>query len=326
MEHKKNRKIKLKKKEKYQNLKKIKNWSEVVKSQWDYDTRNKLNIKVVLLGSSSILVQKGLSESLAGRYEIIRIPHWSYKEIKAAFGLSLNEYIFFGGYPGSIDLIKDETRWKQYVRDSLIEPAITKDILLMSNITKPALLSQLFQLGSIYCGQILSYTKMLGQLQDAGNTTTLANYLKLLDIAGLLCGLQKYSKNQIQTKSSIPKFQVYNSALVSAFETETFKEVKKDLNKWGRYCEIAIGTHLLNDCVSNGYKLNYFREGNYEVDFIVTKDNKYIGIEVKSGSNTTNLSGMELFNKKYKPYKTLLVGQKGIPFEEFLSLSVEDLF
>ena len=196
----------------------------------------------------------------------------------------------------------------------------------MSNITKPALLSQLFQLGSIYCGQILSYTKMLGQLQDAGNTTTLANYLKLLDIAGLLCRLQKYSKNKIQTKSSIPKFQVYNNALVSAFETETFKEVKKDLNKWGRYCEIAIGTHLLNDCVSNGYKLNYFREGNYEVDFIVTKDNKYIGIEVKSGSNTTNLSGMELFNKKYKPYKTLLVGQKGIPFEEFLSLSVEDLF
>lgn len=307
-------------------IQKIKNWSEVVKSQWDYDTRTKINIKVVLLCSSSILVQKGLSESLAGRYEIIRIPHWSYKEIKAAFGLSLNEYIFFGGYPGSIDLIKNETRWKQYVRDSLIEPAITKDILLMSNITKPALLSQLFQLGSIYCGQILSYTKMLGQLQDAGNTTTLANYLKLLDIAGLLCGLQKYSKNQIQTKSSIPKFQVYNNALVSAFETETFKEVKKDLNKWGRYCEIAIGTHLLNDCVSNGYKLNYFREGNYEVDFIVTKDNKYIGIEVKSGSNTTNLSGMELFNKKYKPYKTLLVGQKGIPFEEFLSLSVEDLF
>ena len=307
-------------------IQKIKNWSEAVKSQWDYDTRNKINIKVVFLGSSSILVQKGLSESLAGRYEIIRIPHWSYKEIIAAFGLSLNEYIFFGGYPGSIDLIKDEKRWKQYVRDSLIEPAITKDVLLMSNITKPALLRQLFQLGSIYSGQILSYTKMLGQLQDAGNTTTLANYLNLLDIAGLLCGLQKYSKNQIQTRSSIPKFQVYNSALVSAFETETFKDVTTDLNKWGRYCEIAVGTHLLNDCICNGYKLNYFREGNYEVDFVVTKDNKSVGIEVKSGRNTTNLSGMDLFNKKYKPYKALLVGQKGISFEEFLSLSIADLF
>ena len=74
-------------------VQKIDNWSEIVKREWDSDTRNRINIKVVLLGSSRLLLKKGLTESLAGRYELIRMPHWSLDEMRDAFGFTLDEYI-----------------------------------------------------------------------------------------------------------------------------------------------------------------------------------------------------------------------------------------
>lgn len=306
-------------------IQKIENWSEVVKQQWDKDTRDNVNIKVVLLGSSRLLIQKGLTESLAGRFETIHLGHWSYSEMEDAFGWSAEQYIYFGGYPGSASLINDEERWKIYIQDSLIETSISKDILMLTRVDKPALLKRLFELGCLYSGQILSFTKIIGQLQDAGNTTTLANYLKLLSDCGLLGGIEKYAGNVIRQRSSSPKFQVFNNALLTSQDDETYPDAIVNPKLWGRLVESSVGAHLLNHSVSERYSLYYWREGNNEVDFILEKGDKLIGLEVKSGISADN-SGMRIFNEKFHPGKMLLIGTGGLPYEEFLKINPKELF
>ncbi len=306
-------------------IQKIDNWSEVVKQQWDKDTRENTNIKVILLGSSRLLIQKGLTESLAGRFETLYLGHWSYAEMQEAFGWSIEQYVYFGGYPGSASLINDEERWKNYVKDSLIETSISKDILMLTRVDKPALLKQLFEIGCLYSGQILSYTKILGQLQDAGNTTTLANYLRLLSDSGLLGGLEKYAGNIIRKRGSSPKFQVYNNALITAQSDYSYEKAIIDPELWGRLVESSVGTHLLNHSVSERYNLNYWREGKHEVDFVLEKGDKVIGLEVKSGKRGEN-EGMGVFAEKFHPEKVLLVGTGGIPYDEFLKINPKELF
>lgn len=306
-------------------IQKIDNWSEIVKQQWDKDTRENVNIKVILLGSSRLLIQKGLTESLAGRFETFYLGHWSFAEMQAAFGWTIQQYIFFGGYPGSATLINDEERWKNYIKDSLIETSISKDILMLTRVDKPALLKRLFELGCLYSGQILSYTKIIGQLQDAGNTTTLANYLKLLTDCGLLGGIEKYAGNVIRQRSSSPKFQVYNNALLTSQDDETYSTAIVNPKLWGRLVESSIGAHLLNHAVSERYNLYYWREGNNEVDFILEKGEKIIGLEVKSGASADN-TGMGKFNERFHPDKMLLVGTGGIPYEDFLKINPKELF
>ncbi len=306
-------------------IQKIDNWSEVVKQQWDKDTRENTNIKVILLGSSRLLIQKGLTESLAGRFETLYLGHWSYAEMQEAFGWSIEQYVYFGGYPGSASLINDEERWKNYVKDSLIETSISKDILMLTRVDKPALLKQLFEIGCLYSGQILSYTKILGQLQDAGNTTTLANYLRLLSDSGLLGGLEKYAGNIIRKRGSSPKFQVYNNALITAQSDYSYEKAIIDPELWGRLVESSVGTHLLNHSVSERYNLNYWREGKHEVDFVLEKGDKVIGLEVKSGKRGEN-KGMGVFVEKFHPEKVLLVGTGGIPYDEFLKINPKELF
>jgi hypothetical protein len=306
-------------------VQKIDNWSEIVKQQWDRDTREKINIKVILLGSSRLLIQKGLTESLAGRFEITHLGHWSFSEMEKAFGWTVEEYIYFGGYPGAAQLIQDEQRWRNYIKDALIETSISKDILMLTRVDKPALLKRLFELGALYSGQILSYTKLMGQLQDAGNTTTLSHYLQLLSDAGLLGGIEKYAGNAINKRSSSPKFQVYNNALLTALENYTFAEIQTNAKDWGRLVESAIGSHLINCSVSEHYELYYWRENNNEVDFVIKKNGKLIGIEVKSGRRGDN-KGMSAFSKSYNPDKVLLVGTGGIGISEFLKMNPKDLF
>ena len=306
-------------------IQKIDNWSEVVKQQWDKDTRGNVNIKVILLGSSSLLIQKGLTESLAGRFETFYLGHWSFAEMTTAFGWSIEQYIYFGGYPGSAVLIEDEERWKSYIKDSLIETSISKDILMLTRVDKPALLKRLFEIGCLYSGQILSYTKITGQLHDAGNTTTLANYLKLLSDCGLLGGLEKYAGSVIRQRSSSPKFQVYNNALLTSQDDETYSTAIVNPKLWGRLVESSVGAHLLNHAISERYNLRYWREGNNEVDFILEKGDKVIGLEVKSGTSADN-EGMGIFNEKFHPDKMLLVGTGGIPYEDFLKINPKELF
>ncbi len=306
-------------------IQKIDNWSEVVKQQWDKDTRENINIKVIILGSSRLLIQKGLTESLAGRFETIYLGHWSYPEMHEAFGWSIEQYVYFGGYPGSSTLIDDEERWKNYIKDSLIETSISKDILMLTRVDKPALLKRLFELGCLYSGQILSYTKILGQLQDAGNTTTLANYLQLLSQCGLLGGIEKYAGNIIRKRSSSPKFQVYNNALITAQSNDSYENATMNPEFWGRLVESSVGTHLINHAISERYNLYYWREGNNEVDFVLEKGKKVIGLEVKSGMKADN-AGMGIFAEKFHPEKVLLVGTGGIPYDEFLKINPKELF
>jgi predicted AAA+ superfamily ATPase len=303
-------------------IQKIQSWSEVVKGLWDADRAEKLKLHVVLLGSSPLLMQKGMSESLTGRYELIRVTHWSFLEMHEAFDFDLDDYIYFGGYPGSAAYIRDEPRWRNYVNSSLIEPSIEKDILMMTRVDKPALLKNLFHLGCSYSGQILSYDKMLGQLQDAGNTTTLARYLEMLGNAGLIYGLQKYAGQQHRRRASSPKFNVLNNALMSAGSGYTKAEAKADRSYWGRLVESAVGAHLYNtghpDC-----RLHYWRESSREVDFVIERGKKLSAIEVKSGSASGHTSGLDVFAENFGKCRKLLVGEGGIPLVEFLSYPAE---
>ncbi len=306
-------------------IQKIENWSEEIKQLWDEDTRAKRNIKVILLGSSRLLLQKGLTESLAGRFESIYLSHWTFGEMHKAFGWNENQFAWFGGYPGSADLIRDENRWKQYVLHSLIETSISKDILMLTRVDKPALMKRLFELGCSYSGQMLSYNKLLGQLLDAGNTTTLSHYLELLDTAGLLAGLEKFSADKIRQRSSSPKFQVHNTALISAQQNETLKSIVRDSTAWGRIVESCVGAHLLNQSLTENFQLRYWRDGNDEVDFVIRQGKSVVGLEVKSGT-TQKTSGMAAFKKKFPSAKLLLVGDSGISWQDFIKLNPAELF
>lgn len=303
-------------------IQKISNWSVGVKRLWEEDTRMGKNIYVVLLGSSSLLIQKGLTESLAGRFELIKLSHWTLKECRDSFNWTPDKYIYFGGYPGGAPLINDEERWGKYVRDSLIETAISKDILLLHRVEKPALLKQLFVLACEYGGQILSYQKLLGQLADAGNTTTLAHYQSLLESAFLLRGLPKWSGSAVRRRSSSPKWLPLNTALMTALANRSFQEWRLKPDAWGRLVEVAVGAHIANDAFQRDFEVYYWREGNYEVDFVLRKGKKVIAIEVKSGRKPTSLSGLKIFTGKYPTAKTLVVGNTGVKVEEFLEAPV----
>ena len=303
---------------------KLNNWSEAIKKEWDEDTRNDINMKVVILGSSRLLLKDGLTESLAGRFELIRMPHWNYNEMHEAFGLDLEQFIYFGGYPGGAKYVHDERRWRKYMKDSIVAPAIERDILTTKTIYKPALIRQLFDLGCAYSGKELSLNKMLGQLQDVGNVTTLANYLNTLGEARLLCGLQKYARDEARKYNSVPKLMVYNTALLTAQTNTTFHKTFTTPNLWGRWVESAVGAHLLNQADEYDYKLYYWRENNDEVDFIVESGEQQIAIEVKSGRRSTN-NGLKVFSDKFHPQQSFVVGTDGIPVEEFLTWNMENL-
>lgn len=303
---------------------KIDNWSEAVKKEWDADTYADVNIKVVLLGSSRLLLKDGLTESLAGRYELIRMPHWSYAEMHEAFGIDIDRYIFFGGYPGGVSFMNSESRWRRYVKDSIVAPAIERDILMTKVVYKPELMRQLFELGCTYSGEEISLTKLLGQLQDVGNVTTLANYLTTLDESRLLCGMHKYAADNARKYNSIPKMMVYNTALLSALSGVTFGKTFTTPKAWGRWVESAVGAHLLNLADELDFRLHYWRERNDEVDFIIEHNRRCIAIEVKSGRRTTN-SGMSVFAQKFNPKHAFVVGSGGISVEEFFMADLEAL-
>jgi predicted AAA+ superfamily ATPase len=307
-------------------IQKITGWSETVKRLWDEDTANKLPLQVLVLGSSALLVQRGLAESLAGRFEVIPVTHWSFAEMQKAFGRNVDEYIFFGGYPGAAELIQEEERWSNYIRDALIETTLSRDILLMTRVDKPALLRRLFQLGCNYSGQVLSYQKMLGQLQDAGNTTTLAHYLDLLQSAGILTGLSKYAGQRVRQRASSPKLLALNTALMSASGSVKMKEAKQEPNQWGRWVESAVGSSLANGIIGKNIELFYWSSRNREVDFVLSRKNELIAIEVRSGRNRGNFPGVEAFSKEFKVKRKLLVGPQGIALDEFLLTRPEELF
>jgi hypothetical protein len=303
-------------------IQKIPGWSDAVKGLWDADRAEGCPLHVVVLGSAPLLMQVGLNESLAGRFEPIRFTHWSYLEMSEAFGLDLDRYIYFGGYPGAVSYVHDQRRWSAYVRDGLVEPIIERDVLAMTRVDKPSLLKRLFEVGALYSGQVLSYNKMLGQLQDAGNTTTLTRYLKLLSDAGLLSGLSKYTNRPISAKASTPKLNVLNTALMSVVSGYRFEEARSDRSFWGRLVESAVGAHLLNTAAP-GTEVKYWRQGHHEVDFVLQRGRRAVAIEVKTGRVRSAFSGLAEFERRFQPERTLIVGTGGEPLHEFLSVPAD---
>ena len=298
-------------------IQKVRRWSEHVKGLWDRQLAETQPMQVLLLGSAPLLMQEGLSESLAGRYEVVPMSHWSFEEMNDAFGLTLEQYLYFGAYPGSAGYIHDEARWRDYVVRSLIEPNIEKDILMMTRVDKPALLKQLFEVGCAYSGQIVSLDKTLGQLSDAGNVTTLARYLELLGQAGLLTGLQKYSAQALRRRQSPPKFQVLNNALMSAKGNHSFEEARADRSHWGRLVESAVGAHLVNTAEADT-RIHYWREGGLEVDFVIEHRGKLAAVEVKSGKTSSVQHGLAEFSRRHARCSHWLVGANGLAVGEFL--------
>ena len=290
-------------------IQKIRQWSEMVKREWDADTRDRRQLKLFLLGSSRLMLRKGLTESLAGRFELIRLGHWTLSEMQDAFGWTLDQYIYYGGYPGTAGLSEDIRRWKKYVRESLVAPAIEKDVILTSNIYKPVLMKQLCELGCSYSAEPLSLTKAIGQLQDAG----------------LLTGLQKYANDNARRYQSVPKFQVYNNALLTAYRGTSYERDRTDPQIWGRWVESAVGAYLLGDAEESDYSVYYWRERSDEVDFVIVHQGDVVAIEVKSGRRGMN-SGLPEFCQRFNPKRAFVVGTDGVPFEEFFKMRIEDLF
>lgn len=307
-------------------IQKINGWSEAVKKEWDSDTFYDVNLKVILLGSSRVMLDKGLSDSLQGRFERIILTHWSYAEMRDAFGFSLDQYIYYGAFPGAAGLINDEDRWRDYITGSIVDATINKDILVNEKIAKPALLRQAFELSAAYSGKELSLTKMIGQMQDAGNTTTVTGYLNLLSQAGLVCGLNKYAVDMARKKNSVPKHQVYNNALKNIYCQKPFANAVMDRALWGRLYESAIGAHIISNAYAGDYKVYYWRtKPGCEVDYVLEKNGRLLAIEVKSNDDPGNV-GLTEFKTQFKPYLTLVVGDGGMKAEEFLSLNPVDLF
>lgn len=296
-------------------VQKITGWSETVKRLWDEDSAARSPLRVVVLVSAPLLVQHGLTESLAGRFEIIRVSHWSYAEMREAFGWDLDRFLYFGGYPGAAALVDEPERWLAYIRDSLIETTISRDVLLLQPVQKPALLRQLFRLACDYSSQIVSYTKLLGQLQDVGNTTTLAHYLELLDGAGMVRGVRKYSGSRVRQRGSSPKLLALNTALMTASLGIPFAEARGDSALWGRIVETAIGAHL---AAGDTVELHYWREGAREIDYVVGSGRTVLAIEVASGRRKQGLPGLDAFLDLYPRSRPLLVGAQGMPLDEFL--------
>lgn len=306
-------------------IQRIDRWSSLVKRLWDEDRWNGCPLHVVLLGSAPILMRDGLTESLFGRFEPIRFPHWSFAEMSEAFDFSLDEYICFGGYPGAAAWIADTNRWSDYVRSAFIVPTIERDVLSLVRVDKPELLKRLFDLGARYSGQEMSYTKLLGYLQDAGNTTTLTRYLDLLSRVGMIAGLSKYANRPTSSKVPTPKLNVFNTALMSAASGLSFDDARADRSYWGRLVESSVGAHLLN-AASSRVEVKYWRDRNFEVDFVLERGFHLVGIEVKSGQSPVATRGLSEFQRRFQPKNTIVVGDAGVPLHEFLSVPPDHWF
>lgn len=293
-------------------------WSAAVKELWDEDAWSGIDLRVMLSGSSSLLLQKGLTEGLTGRFEVIRSTHWSFAECREAFGYTLDEFLYFGGYPGSAPLRQDQQRWLAYMNDSVIDPSIAKDVIALDAVRKPALMRKLFQIGAPYSGQELSYRKILGQMDDAGNTTTIAHYLDLLGSAGLLRGLQKYDPKLIREKASSPRLMVYDTSLMTATYGPYRDFLLTDPERKGHLVESAVGAYLLAQANERRFDVHWWREGTSEVDFVISQAGESIAVEVKSG-RVKSLKGLTAFVNRFPEARTLVVGSAECPLERFLS-------
>ena len=283
-------------------IQKIPNWSETLKSLWD---KNPGVLRVVVLGSSSLQIQTGLTESLAGRFELTRIYHWTFAELQKAFGYELERFLLYGGYPGSVPYEDDYDRWYAYLKDSIVESVIGKDILLNRKVNNPALFRQAFEILCRYPAQEISYTKLLRQLQDKGNTDLIKYYIELYAGAFLIHPLEKYSAKGWLTRSSSPKILVSCPALYTMTQGPYLLD---DAERRGRVFELAVGAQLSQ----LPGELFYWREKNAEVDFIYQYQGRQYAIEVKSGRRKS-AKGLEAFMKQFPAAVPIIMTTDNFP-------------
>jgi len=296
----------------------ISDWSRVVKGLWDADRRHGRRMHVVLLDSAPLPIQSGLNESLAGRFETIPVKQWSFSEVREAFGLSLDQFLFFGGYPAAATLVGTPERWRDFVLRAIVQASIERDVVSLTAVQKPALLQRLFREGAKFSGQILSYRKLVGFLAERGSVVTAQKYLDLLQQAGLLAGLPAFSKSGKLDRRSSPKFIALDPAFITADSGYSFQEARSDRTFWGRIVESAVGSHVLNSA-SSRLRVSYWRkEDSGEVDFVLQRGPRTIAIEVKSGRRRRSLPGIGAFRKSYPGTGHLVVGPGGTSLDEFL--------
>lgn len=308
-------------------VQKIRGWSEQVKKEWDEDSRSHRNLKVILLGSPRLLLQKGLEESLEGRFETIKMGYWDWQEMHEAFGFSMDEYVYFGGFPGLAPDIQDEDRWRNLMEDSIISPILIRDILEIEEIRNPALLRQVFELACIESAKELSLTKMQGTM-NSGTVPTIKNYLDILNKSMIVQPLQNYSPSRVKEKQSVPKMQVFNNAFRNRFGTFSFDEARVDPAEWGRLVESAVGAHLANRAMTDDYELFYWRnERRQECDYVLRKGQALVAIEVKSGSVDKTV-GFEKFKEQFADNVTaaFIVGPHALPLDDFFIMDLKSLF
>ena len=296
-------------------VQKITNWAPALKAAWDRGA----DIKVVVAGSSALFVEKGLTETLAGRFELIRAEHWNYQEAQSVFGQSVAEFIEFGCYPGAVPLLADISRWGAYVRDAIVEPALGRDLLQLHPVASPALLRQVFGAAVALPAQVLSLPKLQGNLQERGSLPTLQHYLRLLAHAFLVTGVEKYSASLFRSRKSSPKLIMHDNALLRAFERPITAPLKAE--RLGRYFENAIGARFLEA----GWETFYWRHRHHEVDFVVIGPlNQRYAVEVKTApTDLKGLAGVFEFCKIHPDFEPRLVSlhDQKIPGVETLAVA-----
>lgn len=295
----------------------VRGWSDAVKALWDEDSRVGIDLRVMLTGSAATLIKSGMDESLAGRFELIRSTHWTFSECAEAFGYTLDQFLYFGGYPGAASLVQDENRWASYIEDSIIEPSIAKDVLALEDVRRPELLRRLFYTGAPYSAQEISHRKLLGQLDNRGNTATIAHYLELLGQAGLMRGLAKFDPKMLRERASSPRLLVCNTALMTAAYGRRRRFLLEDPDQKGRLVESAVGAYLLALSQVEGFDVFWWRDGSYEVDFIVSSGRDIVAIEVKSG-RVKSTGGLTEFMRRFPSARTLVVGSASCTVNDFL--------
>ena len=301
-------------------VQKVPRWNEVVKAEVDADRRARFPIRAVVLGSAALLLQRGVSESLAGRFELHFVPHWSPEECRIAFRWDLDRWMYFGGYPGGAALTKSQSRWAGWVRSSIVEAVVGRDVFQLAHVAKPALLRRLLQVAcSTTPAEVVSLTKLLGQLQDAGNVVTLAHYLDLLSAAFVVSGLQRWTPERARLRASPPKLVLWSNAFATAELGLGFRETRARHDVWGRLVENAVGGHLLARGREQGFDVWYWREGADEVDYVIQSGTRALAIEVKSG-RPRSTRGLAAFQRRHPRVRALIVGSGGVPLEEFFSV------
>jgi predicted AAA+ superfamily ATPase len=290
----------------------IADWAARIKAQYDRLRRRKIRLHVVATGSSALRLGAGSRESLAGRFERLTLTHWSALTLMERFKLAPSAStlltVRLGSYPGSLQFQNDIPRWRAYVRDSIIEPAIGKDVLALGVVRRPGLLRQIFAVAISMPAQIVSLQKLQGQLHDRGALETVAHYLALLEEAYLVAPLRKFGAREHRQRAAPPKLVALNNALPSALHPQGPPDPSREPARFGSWVENACLAFAWN----SGQRVTYWREEPLEVDGIIDGSWGAWAVEVKTGAfDSSQLRGLLEFCRRHPRYRPLVVTAPG---------------